>query len=36
MLDATKLNQFLRSRMREIRTYGSVRVLPLTTCKGWR
>jgi hypothetical protein len=31
-----ELKQILKSRMREIRTYGSVRVLPLTNYKGWR
>jgi len=27
--------RFLKSRMREIRTYGSVRVLLLSTYNGW-
>jgi len=31
----SKLKQTLKSRMREIRTYGSVRVLPLDTYKVW-
>jgi hypothetical protein len=30
-----KLNQTLKSRMREIRTYGSARVLPLDSYKVW-
>ena len=34
--DKNELNQILKSRMREIRTYGSARVLPLTKLKGQR
>lgn len=35
-LNPVKLNQILKSRMREIRTYGSVRVLPLIKLKDQR
>lgn len=31
-----RLKQILKSRMREICSYGSVWVLPLTRLKGWR
>lgn len=33
MLNQFEPKQILKSRMREIRTYGSVRVLPLDACK---